>query len=273
MKTGYNKKAQAEALRNYRSPQGESVGGNYPKASPDVQWRDGQPQPQQDQSQPELHIDLRENMDEPMKSAESLHIVEAQPAQYQDGQSHFVGGGEVSQQKSAPMCESHGCINAASKILQQLDESVDPCENFYEFACGSYIKETMIPEDKVSLDPFDRLRDLINDQLKTIINEPVQPNESKPFKLAKNFNLACLNTSNIEAQGIKPLADILESYGGWPVVKGDSWSGDAFDWVNTIRRFRRMGLSTSMIFLFNMNVNLKDSLMRQLYVSCRKKSE
>ncbi|XP_031621713.1 neprilysin-2-like [Contarinia nasturtii] len=262
-KEDYNKKAQAEALRRFRSTEqsGGNVQGFYPKTEPVTQWRDGQAEPEQlqkDNFQPQL--DSRSDV----QSAES-NSADAHPAQSQRLPS-VIGGEDASQQKPAPMCESRGCVQAASNMLSQLDSAIDPCENFYEFACGNFIKETMVPEDKVSLDPFDRVRDLLNDQLKTIINEAPQPHEAKPFKLAKNFNVACLNTTNIEAQGIKPLADILESYGGWPVVKGDSWSDTTWDWVQTIRRFRRMGLSTSMIFLLNMNVDLKNSKQRQLYI-------
>lgn len=43
-------------------------------------------------------------------------------------------------------CLSRGCVTAASKIIEYLDESVDACENFYEFACGNYIKNAIIPK-------------------------------------------------------------------------------------------------------------------------------
>lgn len=177
-----------------------------------------------------------------------------------------MGGAEATS-KPTSMCETPACVKAASTILKQLDETIDPCENFYEFSCGNYIKETMLPEDKTSLDPFESLRDLVQEQLRAIINEPPQPNESKPFKLAKNFNLACLNKTRIESQGIKPLADILESFGGWPVVKGDSWSDATWDWVEVIKKFRLMGLPISIIFTFDINTDLKKSSQRQLYVS------
>ena len=35
-----------------------------------------------------------------------------------------------------------GCIEAAADIIEKLDETVDPCDDFYEFACENYIKKT-----------------------------------------------------------------------------------------------------------------------------------
>lgn len=171
------------------------------------------------------------------------------------------------QPKPIAMCETPGCVKASSNILNYLDDSIDPCDNFYEFSCGNYLKETLIPEDKVTVDSFSDVRDLVQEQLRTIINEPVRPDESKPFRLAKHFNSACLNKTIIEERGIKPLADILETFGGWPVVKGDSWSDSLFDWVEVLKKFRFMGLDTYIVFSFSVQTDIKNSTSRTLDVS------
>lgn len=168
-------------------------------------------------------------------------------------------------------CDTPGCILAATKMLSYLDENLDPCENFYDFACGSYVKNTPVPEDKVTVDAFANVRDLVQEQLRTILNEPPVPEDSKPFLLAKQFHASCLNQAVIEERGVKPLADILEAFGGWPVLKGDLWSDGAFDWVETIKKFRRMGFDTYVIFAFNAETNLKNSSERILVVSKAKK--
>lgn len=164
-------------------------------------------------------------------------------------------------------CETRGCVMAASKIIEYLDERIDPCDNFYEFACGNYMKNTKIPKDKVSVDLSSTVDDLVRGQLRTIINEPPQYNESKPFRLAKYLNAACLNQSIIEERGIKPLADILEAFGGWPVLKGENWNAENFNWVEIVKKFRRMGLETNVIFALSVVTDLKNSTKRVLDVS------
>lgn len=108
---------------------------------------------------------------------------------------------------------------------------------------------------------------MLQKQIITFINEPLNQNDTKSIRLVKNFNAACMNQSIIEKRGVKPLSDILETFGGWPVVKGDAWSENNWDWVETIKKFRLMGLDTSMIFTFDVVTDWKNSSKRVLRVN------
>lgn len=191
------------------------------------------------------------------------------PVIVHSAQSVPLGGIKTTEKPVEEYCMTSACVQTANRVLNTLDESIDPCDNFYEFACGSYLKNTEIPNDKVNVDSFDIVRDLLEEQLKKIVNEDEQPGEEKPFLLAKRLNKACLNSEIIEERGNKPLADLLESFGGWPVVKGDLWSEESFDWIKMIQKFRMIGLDTSVIFTFTVSTDLKNSTARVTDVSFR----
>jgi hypothetical protein len=59
------------------------------------------------------------------------------------------------------LCTTKSCIKYANMIMQNMDESVDPCDNFYEFSCGSFAKNVRIPDDQSKIDEFFILRDKV----------------------------------------------------------------------------------------------------------------
>ncbi|KAI6181987.1 Phosphate-regulating neutral endopeptidase [Aphelenchoides fujianensis] len=55
------------------------------------------------------------------------------------------------------ICMTPGCIHTASLILNSMGTDVDPCTDFYQYACGNWIKQHPIPDDAPSVSNFENL--------------------------------------------------------------------------------------------------------------------
>lgn len=141
-----------------------------------------------------------------------------------------VNGDQQSQCAYDNICLTEGCVTAAAAIIDKINTSVDPCNNFYEFACGKFLHETEIPDEQVAVMSFVAVNNKVHQQLRTVLSEPLNENEIKPFKLVKNVYASCMNLTGMELTGIQPLLDLIAKYGGWPVVLGDSWNESNWNW-------------------------------------------
>lgn len=39
------------------------------------------------------------------------------------------------------LCKSKDCLRAASNLLQSMDFTADPCDDFYKFTCGNWAED------------------------------------------------------------------------------------------------------------------------------------
>ncbi|VDM32420.1 unnamed protein product [Toxocara canis] len=62
---------------------------------------------------------------------------------------------------------SPGYLKASRHFLNSINPKVNPCEDFFEFACGRWVMENKIPDDLSSFGHFAGLREKVSEEMKT----------------------------------------------------------------------------------------------------------
>jgi putative endopeptidase len=91
-----------------------------------------------------------------------------------------------------------------------MDRSVAPGDNFYEFANGTWAKNTPIPPDKSNYGMFTVLDDLSRERTKSIIEGQAQDPDSKIGNAYASF----VDEAGIEARGLAPFEPWLSEVRG-----------------------------------------------------------
>ena len=92
-----------------------------------------------------------------------------------------------------------------------IDRSTSPCTNFYQYACGTWLKNNPIPSDQASWGRFDELQEHNREVLHQIAEKDSQPAPSRTAIEQKvgDYWAACMDEARINSLGTGPLKDEL----------------------------------------------------------------
>ena len=164
------------------------------------------------------------------------------------------------------MCLTPGCVVAASELINSMDQTADPCTDFYQFACGGFVAETVIPDHQTSKGSFSIVRDKLNERLRKIFEAKSLATEPKVYEHVRNLYQTCMDTETIEKNSVNDLKEIVGNLGGWPVLQGEKWTGENFKWHELSIKASDEGLSSDRMISIGIGTDSKDSLKRILEI-------
>src|SRR5258708_1852372 len=97
--------------------------------------------------------------------------------------------------------------------LANLDHTCKPCDDFYQFAMGGWMKANAIPAEYSTWGSFSVLRDKNLSGMRTILESAANAKAAAGSNEQKigDFYSSCMDTTAIDTAGSKPLAADLAS--------------------------------------------------------------
>ena len=95
--------------------------------------------------------------------------------------------------------------------IDNMDKSVDPCTNFFQYSCGNWIKANPIPADRSSWGTFVALRERNSNVLRDILQTVSAKSSASAVeqKIGDHY-VACMDEKAIDEKGITPLKPELD---------------------------------------------------------------
>ena len=93
-----------------------------------------------------------------------------------------------------------------------MDRSVDPCTDFYTYACGGWIASNPIPPDQASWSVYSKVEDENRSELRQILEQSAFASANRDAVTQKigDYYASCMDEKAIEQLGAKPLKVGLE---------------------------------------------------------------
>lgn len=89
---------------------------------------------------------------------------------------------------------------------QNMDQSVKPGDNFYQYANGNWLRQNAIPASKTSWGSFNELREKSLDAMKTLLEDASKATtKGRLYQMVGDYYVSGMDSVTIEKLGFDPI--------------------------------------------------------------------
>lgn len=93
-----------------------------------------------------------------------------------------------------------------------MDDTVDPCDDFYQFTCGNWGEEHPRPDSVTSYDWFSEKQAKINRHVRAFLQKNSSEEDPKAVVKARTMYKACMDEQTLDDLQMKPILEYFKEF-------------------------------------------------------------
>ena len=163
------------------------------------------------------------------------------------------------------VCNTPECLELAARFKRNMNESMNPCEDFFHFACDGWIRDNPIPPSENEYITFIKKIQANNEKLRNMLEDAIGKYDD-PVMKAKRYYRSCMNEEEVERTTKQQMLKLIASLGSW-ALDNETWNGTAWNWKKALVRIQETFLHSSPLFTIDVLTNPRHSTKHIVKVS------
>ena len=129
----------------------------------------------------------------------------------------YINNGTTAQPPTN-VCKTANCYSTSSEVLASLNTSVNPCEDFHQYACGGWLAKNDLPDDRSTYNTFTVVSVKNEKVMRKFFTAGYTSQSGQGEQKAIKYFHSCFSDKYTESNSQKDLTEMIKGLGGWSAV-------------------------------------------------------